>query len=137
MEPKQAQFIELRAAGKSYNNIADQLKVSKSTLIKWSREFTNEINNAKALQIESIREEFMLTRQHRIQFLGSELNNIVNEILNRDMTEVPTWRLFDMQRKVIAHISKDDEPIEFAQEIRKDTPESLDNLFKKTVKWTG
>ncbi len=36
---KQKKFIELR--GKlSYNRIAKEIKVSKSTLIKWDKEFT-------------------------------------------------------------------------------------------------
>ncbi len=65
IEQKQDLFIEMRTNGQSYNSIAKKLKVSKSTLIKWSREFRNEINNAKALELESLREEI---RQHNYRY---------------------------------------------------------------------
>lgn len=36
---KQQQFIELRAKGNSFDNIVKKLKVSKGTLISWSKNF--------------------------------------------------------------------------------------------------
>jgi len=38
-------FLALRAQGLSFEKIARQLKVSKQTLINWSREFRYEISN--------------------------------------------------------------------------------------------
>ncbi len=137
METKQAQFIELRAAGQSYNKIAKQLKVSKPTLIKWSRKFSNDIKNAKALEIESIREEYLLCRGHRLKVLGTQFSKLTKEILKRDLSEVPTWRLFDMQRKIIAEIAKDDEGIVFSEEIRGDSSEAIMRSLNKTIRWKG
>lgn len=137
MEAKQSHFIELRAAGQSYNKISKQLEISKNTLLKWSKEFSNDISNAKALEIESIREEYLLSRQHRLRILGTQLNQISQEILKRDLNEVPTWRLFEMQRKVINEIDKDPAQIEFILDTPKSPSDSVKDLFTKTERWTG
>ena len=39
------EFLVLRVQGLSFEKIAGQLKVSKQTLINWSREFRYEISN--------------------------------------------------------------------------------------------
>ena len=141
MEAEQRQrFLELRSAGHSYNKIAAKLKVSKSSLVRCSRELTNELKNAKALELEGIREEFMVSREHRLRIMGTQLSKLTQEVLKRDLTEVPTWRIFDMQRKIIAQIAKEDGEmgeIEFAQEINSCSKEYMDDALRKTVKWTG
>jgi transposase len=137
MEVQQVHFIELRAAGQSYNKISEQLNVSKPTLIKWSKEYRNEIENAKALEIETIREEYFLNRQHRTRVLGSHLNRITEELLKRDLEEVPTWRLFEIERKLTTELKKDPSDIEFCETIRKDGAESIAKLILKTDRWTG
>ena len=43
MNKTQREFILLRADGISFDKIATQLKVSKATLIQWSKLFENEI----------------------------------------------------------------------------------------------
>ncbi len=136
-QANKSRFIELRAAGHSYNKIAKKLKISKPTLIKWSREFSNDIKNAKLLELESLREEYQLGREHRLRVLGTQLSKFNNEILKRDLTEIPTWRIFDMQQKIIAQIAKENEEIEFTQEINKTPSDVMIALSKKTIKWTG
>lgn len=42
-------FVELRAKGWSFDRIARELKVSKQTLINWSRELALQIGNLKAI----------------------------------------------------------------------------------------
>jgi transposase len=134
---KQIRFIELRATGQSYDKIAKQLSVSKTTLMEWSKEYCNEIKNAKALEFERIREEFLLGREHRTRVLGTQLNRITKEILTRDLSEVATHRLFDMQRKVIVEIEKGATEIEFTIETRNTPAAMIDDFNKKTVKWIG
>jgi orotate phosphoribosyltransferase-like protein len=48
------QFVELRARGWSFDRIAKELKVSKQTLINWSRELVLEISNRRAIERESL-----------------------------------------------------------------------------------
>ena len=45
---KAEEFIKLRAEGYSFDNIAEKLKISKPTLIKWSKEYEFEINELDA-----------------------------------------------------------------------------------------
>ena len=45
-------FIELRARGLSFNKIAEEIEVSKPTLLKWSSEFSEEIANRRFLASE-------------------------------------------------------------------------------------
>jgi hypothetical protein len=43
-----AQFIDLRARGWSYDKIARHTGISKPTLLKWGREFADDIENLKS-----------------------------------------------------------------------------------------
>ena len=43
----QNQFVELRAKGNSYDNIAKTLGVSKSTLLSWSKDLSMAIENER------------------------------------------------------------------------------------------
>ena len=55
-------FIEMRAKGLSYDKISKQLKVAKSTLISWSKEFELEIKNFRNIEPEALNEKFMLSK---------------------------------------------------------------------------
>lgn len=132
---KHKQFIELRAAGQSYNRIAKKLNVSKPTLLKWSRKHETDIKNAKAFELEAIREEYLLTRRHRLSVLGKQLCKLNKEILKRDLTEVPAWRLIDMQQKITAEIEKDPEDIELTEDTNFN--DYINYTSKKTVNWKG
>jgi transposase len=138
MKPdKHAHFIELRAQGLSYQKISKQLNVSKPTLIKWSREHCTEIKNAKAVENERIREDYLLGRQHRTRVLGTQLNRITKEILKRDLTEVPTWRLFELQRKVINEIEKDASEVEFSRDTLLNPGDMMLDAMRKKQTWIG
>ena len=53
-----SKFIELRAKNWSYNRIADELKVSKQTLITWSKDLSHVISNLRAMEIEELQERY-------------------------------------------------------------------------------
>ncbi len=59
-------FVELRAKGLSFDKIAQELQISKPTLIKWSEELKKEITNCKYFEFESILAEFSLGKRHRL-----------------------------------------------------------------------
>ena len=134
---KRLRFVELRGRGMSYLKISEEIGVNKNTLVKWSKEYSLEIGNVAAMELEAVREEYMLGREHRIRVNGTQLSQITEELLKRDLGDVPTWRLFEMQRKLIEEIKEDEGEMEFTQETSKDGFESLKDIFKKTEKWTG
>jgi len=86
-------FIELRAKGWSFDKIAKETGKAKQTLIDWSKDLQDEIANSKALELEAIYESYYLLKENRLQTFGGLLNKIKDEVLSRDLSEVPTDKL--------------------------------------------
>jgi len=89
-------FVELRAKGLSFDRIAAELKVSKQTLINWTRELENEIHNLKRIELEALQEQYSMLKAQRITFFGEKLKAIREELDKRDLSELPTMVLFDL-----------------------------------------
>ena len=96
---KQKKFIELRAKNKSFQSISDEIGVSKTTLIKWSKEFDYEISNLHNLELEALLEDYQATREQRIEYLGKIQDKILTELEKRDLSTVNTDKLLDMLLK--------------------------------------
>ena len=75
----QQQFIELRVQGRSYARIAEELQVSKRTLIEWSRKFQFEIQNQRAIELEALRERYLASREEQVRQLGERLREVEAE----------------------------------------------------------
>lgn len=95
-----SQFIELRAKGLSYAKIARKLNVSKSTVANWSQELEAEIASLKAIELESLYERYYLTKENRIKLLGDQLKEIRSELKKRDLDEVSTDKLIELELKI-------------------------------------
>lgn len=94
-EKKEA-FIEMRAKGLSLQKCAEALQVSKATLCNWSREMEEEIARFKAIEVESLQERYLLTKEARIKLLGERLETINQELDGRGLGDVPTAKLLEM-----------------------------------------
>ena len=70
------EFITFRAKGISLGKIAARLKKDKKTLIKWAKEFEEEIAQLKSLELESLYEMYYLSKQNRIKIYGEMLIQI-------------------------------------------------------------
>ncbi len=92
-------FIELRATGKSYAQIAEDLKVSKPTLITWSRELKTELANARAIRLTELLERFAIAKEKRIEWLGHRLEAILAEADKRDLSGLSTEKLLELALK--------------------------------------
>ena len=108
-------FVELRATGLSFSAIAKQLKVSKQTLINWSKIHQDDILNLKAIETEAIREKYCMTEKARIKMVGKQLEKIKAELDKRDLTEVPTATLLSFFMKYVAILEKEDKSISFTK----------------------
>ena len=91
-------FVELRAKNLSYNRIAENLNVSKQTLIAWSKELSHDIANRRAMELDEPEKYFAL-RERRIELFGKMLKSIKSELEKRDLTDLPTEKLFDLLLK--------------------------------------
>ena len=63
-------FIELRASGWTYARLMTELNVSKPTLIAWSRKYQFEIQNLKAIELESLAGQWLASVQDRVKVWG-------------------------------------------------------------------
>ena len=92
-------FIDLRAKGYSFDKIAKELGKAKQTLIDWSKELQDEVANRKAIELESLYENYYLLKEHRLQTFGVMLTKIKDEIERRDLTDVTTDKLLELLLK--------------------------------------
>jgi hypothetical protein len=92
----QQRFILLRAQGWSFARIAGDLQVSKPTLINWSRKFQYEVQNQRAIHAEALQEQWLSSYDARVAALGQHLRKVEDELAKRDLTGLPTSRLFSL-----------------------------------------
>ena len=102
------QFVELRASGLSYDKIAKQLKKSKQTLIKWSKELECEISNFQTIEFDALKEKYRLGKQSRIEIFGKMLESIKTELLNRDLSKIPSDKLLQIFIKYLTFAQTED-----------------------------
>ena len=94
------EFVELRASGLSLAKIAERLSVSKTTLIAWERELTNEIAEARFLEMQALLETYKVCKAERVKFLGKLYQRLTEELAQRDFSEVEPVKLLEMLLKV-------------------------------------
>jgi predicted nucleic acid-binding OB-fold protein len=100
-------LVEFRAQGKSFSEIAHELKISKQTAMTWARELVTEIQNAKAIEFDALVKKMSMTQEKRLQIFNTLLEKIEQEIANRDLTKVATDKLFEMLMKLNDQLERD------------------------------
>lgn len=110
-------FVELRAQGKSFAAIAEELNVSKPTLIAWSEDLEVEIANLRQIHVEGLREKHRMGAERRVELFGKQLDAIEGELGKRDLTAVPTERLFDLLVKLGKELNATDAPLRFSKKV--------------------
>jgi transposase len=108
------QFIQLRAEGLSYQAIAETLKVSKQTLIEWSKDCQIEIHNFKSVRLEGLYEQYCATKEARIKLIGELLEKVRVELCGRDLSKVRTEWLYDIALKLTDAQNKERDNLTFA-----------------------
>ena len=108
------QFVELRAKGYSYQKIADQLGVSKPTLIDWSKDeqTSKDIHNQRTLYLDELQEKYAMTKRHRIAVFGEVLSRAKTELDKRDLSEMSTDKLVTMVIKLSDTLRQDETELE-------------------------
>lgn len=91
--------MELRAKGWSYDKIAKELGKAKQTLIDWGKELEDEIANLKALELEALYEKYYLLKESRIETFGELVKKLKDEVISRELSEVPTDKLLELLLK--------------------------------------
>lgn len=100
-------FIVLRGKNWSLDRIGKEIKVSKPILIKWEKDFEEEVSNVRAFEFEALQEKYNMNKTHKIQSYGEFLKKIDAELDSRDLAEVRTDKLLDMRLKVSLELDKE------------------------------
>ena len=80
----------------SYDKIAKELNVSKSTLIHWSKEFELEIINLRNIEYEALREKFMLNKEKKLEFSREIFDKLIENLRSRNFDEIPSDKLINL-----------------------------------------
>ena len=107
------QFIEARSDGKSFDTISKELKISKPTLIGLEDELNKDINNAKFLKIETIREKYKHTKKAKIESHLKQLEKINKEIESRDLTKINFKELLSFKESLELSLKNEFDKIQF------------------------
>ena len=94
------QFITLRAKGYSLEKIGKELGKCRQTLSNWNYDLQEEITNAKAIELETLFEKCLLTKEHRVKELSNLLNKINKELEKRDLSMLSDDKLIDLKLKI-------------------------------------
>lgn len=121
-------FIELRAKGVPYSEIEQEIGVSKPTLIKWGKEMRLEISNRHVLELEVLQEKYFVSKKKRIELFGEHLIRLQEELTKRDLSEIPTEKLYDMTMKTIASLKHEETEITLRE--KKSLDDSLTELLE-------
>ncbi|WKZ71083.1 MAG: helix-turn-helix domain-containing protein [Melioribacteraceae bacterium] len=106
-------FISLRAEGNSFDEIAKKINISKPTLIKWNKEFHEEIIELHKIMDEKFIEEEKLKRKIRAKYLRNELEKAYEalEKTNYDkLSKKEIIHLIDKLESKFTELSKIDDP---------------------------
>ena len=103
---KQQKFIELRAEGKSFDEIAKRVQISKPTLIKWSKEFKGQIAEVSRIIEEQFIIEQKVKRTLRAQLLSDELEKAYAALKNTDYKDMSKKELIGTIEKLENKLNK-------------------------------
>lgn len=113
----QEKFVALRARGWTLIRLEEELKVSKPTLIAWSRKFQFQIQNLRTIECENLVDKYLATKEQRIQALALHLSKVEEELAKRNIAEIPTGQLFTIAAALRREIKREAGPIQFTSPI--------------------
>ncbi len=131
-------FVEGRAKGVSFVKIAEELGVSKQTLINWSKDLQSEIANHRAIELEHLHTQYFMTRTARIEMLGSLLQKARDEILTRNLADVSTDKLIAVTVTLAKSLDCDRQELILQSRENVSCASLMDSLFEeKVTQWNA
>jgi transposase len=115
---QQQRFVELRARGLSFDKIATEMGVSRRCLINWSRKLQFEIQNERALALEALQHDCIATPEERARFAGNQLQRVLHELQNRDLSRLSTSRLFSLADSFRRQVIQETGHVRFSTPVR-------------------
>jgi hypothetical protein len=106
-------FIDLRVQGWVFARLAQELKVSKTTLVEWSRTHQHTIANLKAIERENQLGQHLASGEDRMRVLGEQLRVAEAELAKRDLTALSTGRLLTLVESLRRQLRREAGPLQF------------------------
>jgi transposase-like protein len=104
-------FVMQRAQGKSFDKIAQDLGVTKQTLITWQSELNDQIKEQTFYELQTITEAYAVTRKQRFDANAKLLGAVMAEMTRRadadQLAEIPTDKLVNLALVLERRISQD------------------------------
>jgi uncharacterized protein (DUF849 family) len=114
----QKRFVQLRSQGHSFARIAQELNVSKQTLINWSRKLRFEIQNLRAIELEALREQLVASREVRARALADQLRRVEYELKKRSLEDFSTSRLYSLAASLRQQILNETDVMQFTAPLK-------------------
>jgi hypothetical protein len=102
------QFLSLRADGLSYAQCAQQLNVSKHTLVNWAKEVKPQLDALRAIHTESLLDQYQLRLHQRIILLAGLYHRVAQTIEKTDLLTRSVGTLFTILLKLNTALDKYD-----------------------------
>ena len=99
---KKLEFIRLRAEGKSYRAIEQEIGVSRTTCGEWEKELSADIARLKQESLEEVYAQYGMAREARIRRIGDTLRRIDEALADVDLSALPPEKLLDFKLKYSA-----------------------------------
>ena len=132
---KKRDFIRLRAEGKSYRAIEQEIGVSRSTCGEWERELRADIDALRHESLEELYTQYGMAREARIRRIGETLRRIDSALDAVDLSSLPPERLLDFKLKYSAAL-RDEYTASSAMDATgapTDTLEAIQELYRRTA----
>jgi len=100
-------MVLLRAQGETLAAIGKRLGVSKVTVINTLKNYTEEVRRLQLAEMEELIHEHRLTLRQRAEAYARDISRLDSELEKRDLSKVPTEKLFDLKLK-LTHAFVDD-----------------------------
>lgn len=111
-------FIQLRGEGLSFDKIAKQLDISKSTCSTWNAQLRMEILEKQRDTYDELYRQYGMIKQAKIHSLGNILKEIDNAINKIDFSAMTPTQLLNAKLKYQDALQKEYTPQEDTGEVR-------------------
>ena len=98
---KKMEFIHYRSQGEPFDKISKAIGVSKPTLIKLAREFTDEINELEEVYIKELQERFKLSFKKQLSLIHKRLEPIQKKLSECTFHTLGAKDLIDLEIKYL------------------------------------
>ena len=106
-------FIDMRAEGRSLLKCSEELGIAYNTALNWNKDDAELISRARSLLAEELYEKYFMAKQRRVALFGERLLAIKEELDKRDLSEIPTPKLFDMMIKCEERLKREEKDISY------------------------